>query len=103
MMTAGIVRVMLVADIVVMAIFALVYLRQRRMGWMGYLFWGLLAVGLPVIGPFVVIARRPGEWDPSYSLESDFARVVTWLRRMLPEPPPKSERIKQARLRRQHH
>jgi hypothetical protein len=101
MMTAAIVRVMLIADMVVMALLALVYLRQRRMSWLAYLGWGALAITVPVIGPFIVISNRPGEWDPSFSVQQDFFRLVKWLRRMLPEPTRGNSRLNRARARRQ--
>lgn len=101
MMTAAIVRIMLIADLVLMALFALVYLRQRRMSWLAFLGWGLLAVSVPVIGPFIVISNRPGEWDPSFSVRKDFTRLVTWLRRLLPEPVRGNSRLTRIRARRQ--
>lgn len=62
--TAGVIRGVLIVDMVAMALFALFYLRQRRMGWMSYCCWSLLAILLPVLGPFLVIVNRPGEWHP---------------------------------------
>lgn len=99
MMTAGIIRVLLVVDIIAMAILALVFLRQRRMNWLAYLGWGLIAVAVPVLGPFFIIAKRPGVWDPSYSLGSDMARLGCFLRRVLPEPVRKTGRLRRNRLR----
>jgi hypothetical protein len=90
---------MLVVDIILMALLALVFLRQRRMNWMGYVMWGFVAVGLPLIGPFFVIASRPGTFDPSYSIQSDFMRIISWMRRLLPEPPHTGLPYSRARLR----
>jgi hypothetical protein len=101
MMTAAIVRLLLIADLIAMALFALIYLRQRRMSWMAYLGWMVLAVAVPVIGPFIVISRRPGEWNPAYSIQKDFSRLVAFLRLMLPEPSRKPSRLNVARARRQ--
>jgi len=39
---------------------ALLYLRHRRVTPVEYLFWGTLALTLPVFGPFFVIVARPG-------------------------------------------
>ena len=40
---------------------ALVYLHQRQLiGWQKLL-WGILAVVVPLLGPFLVIYLRPGE------------------------------------------
>jgi hypothetical protein len=44
-----------------MMILAVFYLRRRRMSGISYLLWGLLAISLPIIGPYLVIAARPGE------------------------------------------
>ncbi len=64
MTTAGVIRIVLLIDIIMMALLAVIYLRQRRMDWPGYCFWGLMALALPVIGPFLVIACHPGERHP---------------------------------------
>lgn len=60
METSDILRVLLVINIVVLAGVALLYLRRRQMSAQEYLAWGLLAVCLPMLGPFLVIACRPG-------------------------------------------
>jgi hypothetical protein len=36
------------------------YLRYRRVTFGEYVFWGTVALLLPVFGPFFVIAARPG-------------------------------------------
>lgn len=100
MITAGVVRSLLIADMVAMALLALIYLRQRKMSWVSYCCWGLLAVGIPVLGPFLLIANRPGEWNPSFSFRRDVDRLGDWLRRLLPEPSPKKSRLERARSRR---
>lgn len=100
MMTADIIRILLVADIVVMAILALVFLRQRRMKyWFSYFGWSLVAVFIPILGPFFVIITRPGTWDPDFSIQSDINRLVDFFRRFLPEPPQPSVRLRRSRLR----
>jgi hypothetical protein len=99
--TAAIVRVMLIVDLIVMALLAIVYLRQRRMSWLAFLGWGALAICVPVIGPFVVISTRPGEWDPTFSVQRDVSRLILCLRRILPEPVQNSSRLRRARSRRQ--
>lgn len=103
MITAGVVRILLIVDMVAMALLALVYLRQRRMRWAAYCCWGLLAVGVPVLGPFLLIANRPGVWDPTFSIRNDFTRFGSWLRRLLPEPMSKMSRLDRARKRRSQH
>jgi hypothetical protein len=58
--TADLIRVLLLLDIVGMGLLAMFYLRRRAMGWSEYLAWGIFAVLIPVFGPFLVIALRPG-------------------------------------------
>lgn len=64
MSIAGVIRVVLITDILGMALLALFYLRQRRMVWSAYCFWAAIALFLPVLGPFLVIAGRPGTRHP---------------------------------------
>lgn len=100
--TGDIIRTILLVEIIIMALLALVYLRQRRLHWSEYCGWGLLALFVPVLGPFLVISKRPGEWDPNFSVRGDFVRVGAFLRRMLPETPKpkKISRLERARQRR---
>jgi hypothetical protein len=58
-----IIRLVLLADILVMLFLALFYLRQRRLSWLAFFMWVLLALVVPVLGPFLVIAARPGRWN----------------------------------------
>lgn len=104
--TAGMIRTILLVDIAAMALLALIYLRQRRMSWISFCCWVLLAVGIPVLGPFLVIANRPGEWNPSFSFSADARNLISWARRLLPEKPPARklgtlDRARQRRLRKQ--
>lgn len=41
-------------------VLALYYMRYRRLTRAEFAFWGMLALFLPVFGPFFVIAARPG-------------------------------------------
>ncbi len=54
-------RLLLVICLLGMALLAVLSLRQRKMPASAYIGWGLLAVLLPLIGPFVVLLVRPGE------------------------------------------
>lgn len=83
----AIIRTFLAVDIIILALLALLYLRQRSMAWYAYFVWGILAVFVPVIGPFFVIASRPGRWNPSFSLRRDIARCLGWMRCLLPDSP----------------
>jgi hypothetical protein len=96
--TAGAIRTILLVDIVTMTLLALVYLRQRRMGWIAFCGWGLLAFLVPVLGPFLVIANRPGQWDPEFSLIASLKQGIHLLRRLLPEQVRLPERRKGQKL-----
>lgn len=60
-MTVEHLRWLLVLCLIAMYLLAMLYLRRRKLapGW--YIFWGLLALSLPALGPFLVILARPGE------------------------------------------
>jgi hypothetical protein len=60
MQAEGIVKILLLTTIMAMAFLAVNYLRQRRMNFWAELAWTVLAVTMPVLGPFIVIAARPG-------------------------------------------
>jgi hypothetical protein len=60
MNAADVMRALLLLDIVGSAFLAIFYLRRRPISSLAFLGWGLLAVLVPVIGPFLVIAVRPG-------------------------------------------
>jgi len=61
LISAGIMRAILGAGILGMALLAVLYLRQRRMSLHEYLAWGLLVVFVPLFGPFWVIYTHPGQ------------------------------------------
>jgi hypothetical protein len=44
-----------------MPVLAVLFLRGRKLTVFQYLLWGLLALLLPVLGPYLVIAARPGQ------------------------------------------
>lgn len=54
-------RIMLYVCLFGMAIVAVLYLRQRKLSTLAYFLWGLLALMLPVLGPYLVIISRPGK------------------------------------------
>ena len=58
--TPEIMRALLLACLLSMLILAALFLRRRDLTFMAYLGWGLLALLLPFIGPYLVIAARPG-------------------------------------------
>jgi hypothetical protein len=59
-MEATILRFLLVTYFSVAFVVAIFYLRHRRAILVDYLIWGTVALAIPVLGPFLVIAARPG-------------------------------------------
>jgi hypothetical protein len=102
MATADVVRTLLIVDMVGLALLALVYLWQRRMSRIQILGWSVLALAVPVMGPFVVIASRPGKWNPDFSYTDQFSRLVSYTQRLLPSAP-RMTRAERARMRRAVH
>jgi hypothetical protein len=62
MPVAVVLKAILVITVLAMAFLAVFYLRRRQLSWAAYCFWGLVAIVLPVLGPFLVIVSRPGKW-----------------------------------------
>jgi hypothetical protein len=60
LMNAELIRVLLIADILGMALLAFFYLRQRKLSISEYMQYGLLALLVPLLGPFLVIVLKPG-------------------------------------------
>jgi hypothetical protein len=54
------IRFLLAACLVGMALLALFFLRRRELTTTEIIAWGLLVVLLPLLGPFLVIVLRPG-------------------------------------------
>ena len=61
MTTPDILRLLLILCVIAMAALALYYLSRRRLTRYEYAAWGLLAILVPLLGPFLVIYLRPGE------------------------------------------
>ncbi|NOY98233.1 MAG: hypothetical protein GXP40_03375 [Chloroflexi bacterium] len=59
-MNAEILRSLLVVYLVAAYVMAILYLRRRRLSFGEYTFWGLFALLVPVVGPFLVIFSQPG-------------------------------------------
>jgi hypothetical protein len=53
--------ILLIIVIFAMALLAIFYLWKRQMAWFEYVSWGLLALLVPILGPLLVIASRPGK------------------------------------------
>ena len=54
-------RVLLLVGALGMALLASFYLRRRELTIAEYIGWGLLALLLPLLGPFLVILYQPGK------------------------------------------
>ncbi len=62
-MTESIIKLTLEVFLAAMATLALLFLRTRRLSFTSYALWGLLAIMVPALGPFLVIAARPGRGE----------------------------------------
>jgi len=62
-MNASMIKIFLVLFFILMVLVAFSYLSQRKMKRIAYALWGIFALLLPGIGPFFLIAYRPGDWD----------------------------------------
>ena len=60
LLSADVMRFLLDACMVGMALLALLYLRRRTLTLTEYFGWGLLIVLVPLLGPFLVILLKPG-------------------------------------------
>jgi hypothetical protein len=60
-MSPDLMRSLLLVCMLTMVNLAVFYLRQRKLTHLAYIFWGLVAIMIPIIGPFVVIWMKPGE------------------------------------------
>ena len=61
MQAADILRLLLVVFSFAMLFLSFFYLSRRKLTFWYYLGWGLVAVLIPILGPFLVIASRPGK------------------------------------------
>jgi hypothetical protein len=59
-MIPDILRILLLTAILCMAFLSFIYLSRRQLSWKEYLLLGLFSAMVPVFGPFLVIALRPG-------------------------------------------
>jgi cytochrome bd-type quinol oxidase subunit 2 len=59
-MTAEIMRLILLACYLSLVFTVAFFLRRRRLSLLKYATWGMIAILLPVVGPFLVIWIRPG-------------------------------------------
>lgn len=60
-LSSALMRLLILLCALGMALLAAFFLRGRQLTPMSYLGWGLLAILLPYLGPFLVILYRPGQ------------------------------------------
>ncbi len=63
-MTAETLRTLLVGFLFAMYLLAILYLRRRPLTWAQFASWGLFALLVPALGPFLTILARPGSRRP---------------------------------------
>jgi len=61
LLTPETMRFLLLVSALGMALLAAFYLRRRELTIAEYVGWGLLALLLPLLGPFLVILSQPGK------------------------------------------
>jgi hypothetical protein len=61
MIASDVLRALLIIDIIGMAVLSIFYLRRRPLSALAFLGWGLLAILVPILGPFFIIAYHPGK------------------------------------------
>lgn len=61
LLTRETMRILIILCLIGMALLAAFFLSTRRMSLLSYLGWGLLALFVPLLGPFLVILSCPGE------------------------------------------
>ncbi|MCP4139915.1 MAG: hypothetical protein GY755_06440 [Chloroflexi bacterium] len=54
-------RIILFSYLLASFLLAIFYLRDRNLSFGEYSLWGLLALLVPALGPFIVILSRPGK------------------------------------------
>ena len=59
LVSADFMRLLMILTVLSMAVLAAFFLRRRSLALGEYLVWGLLAVLLPLVGPFLVIVLAP--------------------------------------------
>ncbi len=60
-MTSETLRIILFSFLIIQFLLAIFYLRGRKLSFGEYALWGLFALLIPALGPFLVIVSRPGQ------------------------------------------
>ena len=61
-------RFLLLVCMLTMVILAVFYLSRRKLTHLAYVLWGLVAILIPIIGPFMLIWMKPGK--PQFQSET---------------------------------
>jgi hypothetical protein len=67
-MNAETLRLLLAGTLVAMYVLSMLYLRRRQLTFGQYALWGLLALLVPALGPFLVILLQPGKTRPKENI-----------------------------------
>ena len=59
--TPELLRILLAATLIGLALFAGLYLNRRQLTSLETLGWGLVVLMVPLLGPFLVILAKPGK------------------------------------------
>ncbi len=65
-MNAETLRLLLAGTLVAMYVLAMLYLRRQPLTFSQYTLWGLFALLVPTMGPFLVILLQPGKSAQRY-------------------------------------
>ncbi len=60
-MNAASIRLLLVLCLTALYLLAMLFLRRRKLSFAAYALWGLFALLVPALGPFLVLLLRPGK------------------------------------------
>ncbi len=60
-MSPDLMRLLLFLCMLLLVMLSAFYLRQRKLAPLAYAFWGLVAILIPIVGPFLVIWLKPGQ------------------------------------------
>ncbi len=61
MISPAVLRILVLIGLLGMLLLAVFYLRERNLSFRQYLGWGLIAIFVPLVGPFLAIMSHPGQ------------------------------------------
>lgn len=98
-MNAAALRLMLTGCLVAMSVLALLYLRRCSLTWIQFAAWGLVAILVPALGPFLVIVSQPGKFNRTRMNAEDAERSALVRARRRPIPRKRSDIVRTRRKR----